>query len=108
MKGLTPKGIVRLQERGYNIIPIPTKNECQKSFKLLKNEAKILEVHFDPCNEETSELEEASGTISVKEGQIRFKKLIGLYVTDEGVVLDYEDEKGKAKVVKETTEGWII
>lgn len=107
IKGLTEKGIRRLGENGYKIETIQ-QGKSTKSFKVSKKGKNILEIHFDSANEEILDLDELSGTISVAEGYVYFKKIISIYVTNEGLVLDYEDEKSKNRTVREKGQGWIL
>ena len=110
MKGLTEKGIRRLEERGYKIAPIPAENVARE-FKVIKGGKPIIVIHFDSEDCKTIDFDEASGTIlvlSVNQGYRWFKKLVGIYVTDEGIVLDYMDGNGKNRTVREKENGWIL
>ena len=107
MKGLTHIGVVRLCERGYKIKPIPSQKDA-KYFELLKNGKNILEIHFDEIKGKVIDLDQEGGTILTKEGKCFFKKLIGMYITDEGVVLEYEHKDGKKRIIKECEDSWII
>ena len=110
MKGLTEKGIRRLEERGYKITPIPAEN-VEREFKVIKGGKPIIVIHFDSADCKTIDLDEASGTIlvlSVNQGYRWFKKLVGIYVTDEGIVLDYKDRNGRNRTVREKESGWIL
>lgn len=110
MKGLTKEGVDRLKERGYKIAPVPAENIARK-FKVIKDGKPIIVIHFDSEKCKTIDLDEASGTISVlsvNQGDRWFKKLIGIYVTDEGIVLDYMDRDGRNRTVREHRQGCIL
>lgn len=105
MKGLTEMGIKRLNERGYNIA-----SESKTKMLILKNGEPVIEIHFKLENQKILDLDEASGTIKVLEMNEtkEFEKMIGVYVTGEGLVLDYQDKSEKPRTVRESKNGWIV
>ena len=114
LKGLDEKGISKLQKRGYRIDPLPgITGQMSQYFHVLENGRTIVEISFDSTKDKNgkTDYDKMSGTISVltvQNGYRWFKKLIGIYVTDEGIVFDYEDKDGKPKTVRENGETWIL
>lgn len=115
MKGLdNEKAVRRWKELGYEIVPIPAlKGKITQYFHVLKNGVTIVEIAFDSIaeDEKYTDLDERSGTISVLSvvnGYRCFKKLIGMYVIDEGIVFDYEDRDGNPRTVRENSGAWVF